>query len=160
MRVTELVSLPLSAVFKAGKINDIIMVMGKGSKERIIPINGQAKSAIAKYLEIREEYIKSGFSKKYLFPANSESGYLSRSVFFNDLKHLSRLADINPLKVSPHVLRHSFATHILSNGANLRTVQTLLGHEDIATTEIYTHIMKDKLKISVSKFHPLSKKNK
>lgn len=159
LRVSELVSLKTTNIIKEGQILDYIYVTGKGQKERVVPIHNNAKKALKDYLKIRDEFIKTGQKSTFLFPAKkSKIGHLSRSIFFTELKKLSLKSDIDPKKVSPHVFRHSFASHILNHGADLREIQTLLGHEDISTTEIYTHIQNEKLKSAVKSFHPLAKK--
>ncbi len=150
MRVTELVSLPRSA---ANTKNDFLIVLGKGRKERLVPLTAKAKSALTNYIEFLNKVDKSG--KIYLFPANTQTGYLARQVFARDLKQAGGLAGILPSRISPHVLRHAFASHLLQNGADLRIVQLLLGHADIATTQIYTHVLDERTKAMVRDLHPL-----
>ena len=160
MRVSEMMSLPLDAV--KGNPN-MVLVSGKGSKERLVPVSKVARSSINIWLEHREILLKAAnkhhsFGSKYLFPSNNKSGYLTRQWLFKKLKKWAILAEIEPKKVSPHVIRHAFATHLLANGADLRVIQTLLGHSDLGTTEIYTHVVDDSLNNLVFNHHPLSDK--
>ena len=154
LRVTELVSIPLNSI---NENSEIILIKGKGKKERLIPISKSAKTAIINWLKYRKKMKTSEHSKKYLFPANSKLGHLSRVQFFSILKKISIHAGITNKKISPHVIRHAFATHLLSNGADLRVIQSLLGHSDISSTQIYTHILNDQKKSLVMNFHPLAK---
>ncbi len=146
LRVTELVSLKRSAVMRD---TSFITVVGKGNKERIVPLNDRARDAIKAYLPTLEP-------GPYLFPAKGADGYLTRQVFARDLKELAALAGISAARMSPHVLRHAFASHLLAGGADLRVVQMLLGHADISTTQIYTHVLDEKLRTLVETHHPLS----
>ena len=160
MRVSEMMSLPLDAV--KGNPN-MVLVSGKGSKERLVPVSKVARSSIKTWLKHREILLKASnknhsFGSKYLFPSNNKSGYLTRQWLFKKLKKWAILAEIEPKKVSPHVIRHAFATHLLANGADLRVIQTLLGHSDLGTTEIYTHVVDDSLNNLVFNHHPLSDK--
>ena len=160
MRVSEMMSLPLDAV--KGNPN-MVLVSGKGSKERLVPVSKVAQSSINIWLKHREILLKAAnkhhsFGSKYLFPSNNKSGYLTRQWLFKKLKKWAILAEIEPKKVSPHVIRHAFATHLLANGADLRVIQTLLGHSDLGTTEIYTHVVDDSLNNLVFNHHPLSDK--
>jgi integrase/recombinase XerD len=150
LRVSELVSLPRSA---ANARNEFLMVRGKGRKERLVPLTEKAKAAMRQYLELLKSSGAEGGS--FLFPAASDSGYLARQVFARDLKRLAAAAGIAPARISPHVLRHAFASHLLQNGADLRIVQQLLGHADIATTQIYTHVLDERTKAMVRDLHPL-----
>lgn len=159
LRVSELVGLPQSA------INDdkqFLMISGKGGRERMVPLSEPAQKALAKYTDIRQQFISTedkGDQSQWLFPSRtSESGHLTRQRFAQLLKDLADNAGIEASRVSPHILRHAFATHLLSNGADLRSVQKMLGHADIATTQIYTHIVGDKAKKTVEEKHPLAKK--
>ena len=152
LRVSELVSLPLNAIVK----NKCIQVMGKGSKERMIPICERVFKLLENYKNVRDSFIKAGKKSKFLFPARSESGHQTRGAFFKEIKEIAIMAGIDPERVSPHVFRHSFASHLIAEGADLRAVQTMLGHSDIATTQIYTHIQTEKLKSAVEKNHPLN----
>lgn len=158
MRVTELVSLPVSAV--RGDPN-IILIKGKGNKERMVPLNSVARKLIIEWLPIREKInelfkIKNKHDSKYLFLSYSKKGFLTRHRFYTLVKEIALNARIDPKKVSPHTLRHAFATHLLNNGADLRTIQTILGHSDISTTEIYTHVLDERLKKLVFENHPLA----
>jgi integrase/recombinase XerD len=157
LRVSELVALPLSAARRDARM---IVVRGKGNKERLVPLNETSKQAMADYLAgleaMHREQKKSPAVSKWLFPSSGESGHLTRQHFARDLKELAAAAGIAPRLVSPHVLRHAFASHLLHNGADLRIVQTLLGHTDISTTQIYTHIVEERLKSLVRDLHPLA----
>jgi integrase/recombinase XerD len=157
LRVSELVSLPASA---ARRDERMLIVRGKGNKERLVPLNESAKQAMRDYLALREEgakVLKKGAAKasKWLFPSFGASGHLTRQHFARDLKALAAATGLKPKQVSPHVLRHAFASHLLQNGADLRSVQTLLGHADISTTQIYTHVLEERLKSLVRDLHPL-----
>jgi integrase/recombinase XerD len=134
-------------------------VRGKGGKERFVPLNNSAKLAMADYLAAMQaapNEAEAARSSKWLFPSFGESGHLTRQHFARDLKELASAAGIPPRVISPHVLRHAFASHLLHNGADLRIVQTLLGHTDISTTQIYTHIVEERLKSLVRDLHPLA----
>jgi integrase/recombinase XerD len=159
LRVSELVALPLSASRRDARM---IMVRGKGNKERLVPLNEASRQAMADYLAAMEalkpEKKKNAAASKWLFPSFGESGHLTRQHFARDLKELAGAAGIAPRLVSPHVLRHAFASHLLHNGADLRIVQTLLGHTDISTTQIYTHVVEERLKSLVRDLHPLAEK--
>ena len=153
LRVSELVSLPMKSVIK----DEFIEVMGKGSKERLVPLNERAYKLYREYCGIRNNFLpKNETTSKYLFPSKTGKGYQTRQAFFINLKHIAIIAGINPKRVSPHVFRHSFASHLVAGGADLRAVQTMLGHSDISTTQIYTHIMTDKLKSAIQNNHPLA----
>jgi integrase/recombinase XerD len=159
LRVSELVSLPLSAARRDARM---IVVRGKGNKERLVPLNEASRQAMADYLAAMEvmkpaEKKKSAPSK-WLFPSFGESGHLTRQHFARDLKELATASGLPARLVSPHVLRHAFASHLLHNGADLRIVQTLLGHTDISTTQIYTHVVEERLKSLVRDLHPLAEK--
>ncbi len=153
MRVSELVSLPLLSITADNKM---VMVRGKGNKERIIPLNEPASKALEQWLIQREFFLKKGRTSKWLFPSAAKEGHLTRDGFFKALKEIASEAGIDPARVSPHVFRHSFASHLIAHDADLRSVQKMLGHADIATTEIYTHILEERLKKTVEKSHPLS----
>lgn len=154
LRVSELVSLPLTA---APRNKPTIIVRGKGNKERMVPVGEAALAALTAYLGVRESYIpKSAKASRWLFPSDSKEGYLTRAGFALMLKEISVAAGISPARVSPHVLRHSFATHLLANGADLRSLQQMLGHSDISTTQIYTHVLDERLRRLVSENHPLA----
>jgi integrase/recombinase XerD len=148
MRVSELVSLRRSAVTRDASF---LTITGKGNKERIVPVNDSARDAVRAWVAP----LPPG---PWLFPANGEDGYLSRQVFARDLKGLAGRAGISAARVAPHVLRHAFASHLLQGGADLRVVQTLLGHADISTTQIYTHVLDEKLRTLVETHHPLADK--
>jgi integrase/recombinase XerD len=157
LRVSELVALPVSAARRDARV---IVVRGKGNKERMVPLNTAAKNAMAAYLALigeteRDAKSKGDVRSKWLFPSFGESGHLSRQHFARDLKTLAVAAGLRADGVSPHVLRHAFASHLLHNGADLRVVQTLLGHADISTTQIYTHVLEERLKSLVRDLHPL-----
>jgi len=152
LRVSELVALPASA---ARRDQRMLVVRGKGGKERLVPLNSQAKRAMAEYLELRAS-ADSGAPSKWLFPSFGEQGHLTRQHFARELKSLGQACGIQPARLSPHVLRHAFASHLLHNGADLRVVQTLLGHADISTTQIYTHVLEERLKTLVRDLHPLA----
>ncbi len=159
LRVSELVALPLSAS-RSGA--GMIVVRGKGNKERLVPLNEASRSAMADYLAaveaLKAAKQKNAALSKWLFPSFGESGHLTRQHFARDLKELAATAGLAPRLVSPHVLRHAFASHLLHNGADLRIVQTLLGHTDISTTQIYTHVVEERLKSLVRDLHPLAEK--
>jgi len=159
LRVTELVTLPLSASRRDARM---IVVRGKGNKERLVPLNEASRQAMADYLAaieaLKPEKKKNAAASKWLFPSFGESGHLTRQHFARDLKELAAAAGLAPRLVSPHVLRHAFASHLLHNGADLRIVQTLLGHTDISTTQIYTHVVEERLKSLVRDLHPLAEK--
>jgi integrase/recombinase XerD len=160
LRVSELVSLPLAAARRDARM---IVVRGKGNKERLVPLNETSKQAMAEYLaaieSLKPEKAKNAAASKWLFPSFGESGHLTRQHFARDLKDLAAAAGLAPRLVSPHVLRHAFASHLLHNGADLRIVQTLLGHTDISTTQIYTHVVEERLKSLVRDLHPLGEKS-
>lgn len=159
LRVSELVALPLSASRRDARM---IVVRGKGNKERLVPLNEPSRQAMADYLAAMEvmkpEKKKNAAPSKWLFPSFGESGHLTRQHFARDLKELAAASGLAPRLVSPHVLRHAFASHLLHNGADLRIVQTLLGHTDISTTQIYTHVVEERLKSLVRDLHPLAEK--
>jgi integrase/recombinase XerD len=152
LRVSELVALPASA---ARRDQRMLVVRGKGGKERIVPLNDQAKHAMTGYLELRAHAGRDAHSK-WLFPSSGEQGHLTRQHFARELKTMGQACGIQPARLSPHVLRHAFASHLLHNGADLRVVQTLLGHADISTTQIYTHVLEERLKTLVRDLHPLA----
>jgi len=159
LRVSELVTLPRSAATRDARM---IVVRGKGSKERLVPLNDASRQAMADYLAAMQAQTgaksKASVASKWLFPSFGESGHLTRQHFARDLKYLAVAAGLAARQVSPHVLRHAFASHLLHNGADLRIVQTLLGHTDISTTQIYTHVVEERLKAMVRDLHPLSEK--
>jgi integrase/recombinase XerD len=159
LRVSELVALPASA---ARPDQRMLVVRGKGNKERLVPLNGAAKRAMSEYLQLRAEagHDANGAKSKWLFPSFGEQGHLTRQHFARELKALGQACGIAPARLSPHVLRHAFASHLLHNGADLRVVQTLLGHADISTTQIYTHVLEERLKTLVRDLHPLADSDK
>lgn len=152
LRVSELVALPQSAAREDARV---IVVRGKGNKERLVPLNDGAKRAMVGYLNLLEQAGRDAQSR-WLFPSFGESGHLTRQHFARELKALANAAGLRAAQLSPHVLRHAFASHLLHNGADLRVVQTLLGHADISTTQIYTHVLEERLKSLVRDLHPLA----
>jgi integrase/recombinase XerD len=154
LRVSELVALPAAA---ARRDQRVLLVRGKGGRERMVPLNDAARRSMADYLALRAR-LKDDKSK-WLFASSGESGHLSRQHFGRELKALAAAVGLKTSQVSPHVLRHAFASHLLQNGADLRVVQTLLGHADISTTQIYTHVLEERLKNMVRDLHPLAEKS-
>jgi len=148
LRVSELVELKRSSVMREASF---LTVRGKGGKERVVPMNDRARDAVRSWIAGLEP-------GPYLFPANGEEGHLARQVFARDLKGLAARAGISSSRVAPHVLRHAFASHLLAGGADLRVVQMLLGHADISTTQIYTHVLEEKLRTLVETHHPLAQR--
>jgi len=164
MRVSELVSLKITEITSGDKFSQIrtnFIIKGKGGRERIIVINEQAKKTLMLYLKIRDYFCfnKSQKAKNYFFVSNSTSGHMTRQNFALLLKKASLSAGLDPAVISPHALRHSFASHLLENGADLRVIQELLGHSDISTTQIYTHVQTAHLKKTLQEFHPLERKD-
>lgn len=160
LRVSELVGLPVAAVRGDPRM---ILVRGKGDKERMVPLSAPARTALAAWLAHRDSEDEAGRkagrpTSRYLFPGDGREGHLTRQYFHSLVKDVAVLAGLSPARVTPHVLRHAFATHLLANGADLRVIQTLLGHADVATTEIYTHVLDDHLKDLVLTKHPLARK--
>jgi len=159
MRVTELVSLPVSAARGDPRM---ILVRGKGGKERMVPLSGPARAALAVWLTLRDQAedkarLAGHPPSRQLFPGPGADGHLTRQHFHLMLKQIAIAAGVSPARVTPHALRHAFATHLLAGGADLRVIQTLLGHADLSTTEIYTHVLDDHLKSLVLQHHPLAK---
>jgi integrase/recombinase XerD len=152
MRVSELVTLPLAA---APSDRTTLVVRGKGGRERVVPLNEPAREALAAYREVRERFVRRPADAKWLFPSRSRGGHLTRQRFSQLLKELAQAAEVDAAKVSPHTLRHAFASHMLAHGADLRAVQKMLGHADISTTQIYTHVLKDRAGRLVRGHHPL-----
>ena len=146
LRVSELCELPMTAI-----LGDKLLIHGKGAKERIVPMHSGAIDALNKWLNARGDD-----ESKFVFPSRGASGHITRDAFFKLIKKCAVLSGIDPARVSPHVLRHSFASHLLAGGANLRAIQTMLGHEDISTTQIYTHVMPEQLRETIELHHPLS----
>ena len=159
LRVTELVSLPVAAVRGNPRM---LLVTGKGGRERMVPLSGPARAALAEWLVLRdaaeEARRKAGARPSpRLFPSRGRLGHLTRIAFYQTLKELAARAGLDPARISPHTLRHAFATHLLANGADLRAIQQLLGHADVSTTEIYTHVLDERLKRLVLEKHPLAR---
>lgn len=152
MRVSELVSLPASALRSD---MPVLIVTGKGNKERMVPLTNRARDAMACYLAARRAE-GNAIDSRWLFASHGASGHFTRQALGRDLKALAVAAGIPPAKLSPHVLRHAFASHILQRGADLRVVQELLGHADISTTQIYTHVLEERLKAVVAAHHPMA----
>ena len=152
LRTSELLDLPKSAVQNS---RQFIVIKGKGGRERIVPLSQQAKNVVSEYVRFLNKTSKFSESN-WLFPSRGGSGRLSRVRLFQQLKALAVEAGINPKNISAHVLRHAFATHLLANGADLRSVQKMLGHADISTTQIYTHVLDERMKALVVEKHPLS----
>jgi len=162
MRVSELVSLPASAARGDPRM---LLVLGKGGKERMMPLSPPARAALADWLAERDaaeekRAEKGGTPSRFLFPSRSKAGHLTRHRFYLLIKELAVAGGVDPGKVTPHTLRHAFATHLLANGADLRSIQTLLGHADVSTTEIYTHVLDERLAELVLEHHPLAKQAK
>jgi integrase/recombinase XerD len=160
MRVSELVELPVAAVRGAPRM---ILVRGKGNKERMVPLSPPAMRALADWLVVRDKAddvtrLAGKPASKHLFPGPGVAGHLTRQHFYLLIKDIAAAGGVSPAKVTPHTLRHAFATHLLAGGADLRAIQMLLGHADVATTEIYTHVLDDHLKTLVLDHHPLAKK--
>jgi integrase/recombinase XerD len=160
MRVSELVSLPARVLDQEGRF---LIIRGKGNKERLVPLSQSAIAALKLYgqaLATENARAKQPKESPWLFPSASKEGYLPRQVFARDLKNLAIRAGLTPSMISPHVMRHAFASHLLANGADLRVVQELLGHSDISTTQIYTHVLEERLQQLVQTHHPLAKQAK
>jgi integrase/recombinase XerD len=162
MRVTELVSLPVSAARGDPRV---LLILGKGGKERIVPLSPPAREALVAWLPVRDAADDLAKSKgkpasKFLFPSRSAAGFLTRHRFYLLIKELAVAGGVMPSKVTPHTLRHAFATHLLAGGADLRSIQAMLGHADVATTEIYTHVLDERLTELVLEHHPLAKNDK
>jgi integrase/recombinase XerD len=159
MRVSELVSLPVSAARGDPRM---LLIMGKGGKERMVPLSPPARAAMSLWLDLRDSgqdalRAKGKPASKFLFPSSGRLGHLTRHRFYLLIKDIAVQAGISPAKVTPHTLRHAFATHLLANGADLRAIQTLLGHADVATPEIYTHVLDERLTALVMDHHPLAR---
>ncbi len=153
LRVSELVTLPLSAALRDPTV---LIVRGKGGRERMVPLTDVARAALRDYCDVRGSFLKRQKDSPWLFPSTGKEGHLSRQRFGQMLKALAVESGIEPRKVSPHVLRHAFASHLLAHGADLRSVQQMLGHADISTTQIYTHVLDERLRSLVRDKHPLS----
>lgn len=160
MRVSELVTLPVAAARGDPRM---LMVKGKGGKERMVPLSAPARAALSAWLAARDTAEEAAMAEarlppaRHLFPARGKAGHLTRQAFHALLKDLAATAGIAPARVTPHVLRHAFATHLLAGGADLRVIQTLLGHADLSTTEIYTHVLDERLRALVLEHHPLAR---
>ena len=155
IRISELVEMKLSATVSE---KNFLLIQGKGNKERLVPISENTEKNIKKYLKIRNSFLLKDKESKWLFPSKQSSrGHITRQRLNQLLQDLSAKAELSNIRISPHKLRHAFATHLLANGADLRSLQQMLGHADISTTQIYTHVLKDRLKKLVSDNHPLSK---
>ncbi len=159
MRVSELVSLPIAATRGDPRL---LLIMGKGGKERMVPLSPPARTALAEWLVLRDRLDEEARAKRlptsrFLFPSRGKLGHLTRHRFYLLIKEFAVAGGVNPAKVTPHTLRHAFATHLLANGADLRAIQTMLGHADVATTEIYTHVLEERLSELVLEHHPLAK---
>ena len=155
LRISELITLPLAAAQRDPRV---LTVRGKGGKERLVPLGAPARRALAAYLECRSRFVTSPRSGRWLFPSRGAAGHLTRQRCGQLLKELALGTGIDPERLSPHVLRHAFASHLLDNGADLRSVQQMLGHADIATTQIYTHVQSARLKRLVETAHPLARR--
>jgi len=160
MRVSELVSLPIVAVRGDPRM---LLIRGKGDKERMVPLSTPARGALSQWVQVWDEQAESERAKgkavaRFLFASRGKTGHLTRYRFYTLIKELAVAAGVNPDKVTPHTLRHAFATHLLAHGADLRSIQTLLGHADVSTTEIYTHVLDERLRELVLEHHPLAKK--
>ena len=162
MRVTELVTLPVSSARGDPRM---LLIRGKGGKERMVPLSPPARDALRDWLALRDTQETLNRDKgippsPFLFPSHSKAGHLTRHAFYAQIKELAVQAGISPTLVTPHTLRHAFATHLLERGADLRAIQTFLGHADVATTEIYTHVLEDRLRALVLEHHPLARDSK
>jgi integrase/recombinase XerD len=157
LRVSELVGLPLAA---AQRDPQLMLVRGKGGKERLVPLGPPARAALAAWLECRGRLLPSGRPSRWLFPSRAVEGHLTRQRCGQLLKELALAAGLDPARLSPHVLRHAFASHLLDHGADLRSVQQMLGHADIATTQIYTHVQGERLRRLVETAHPLARRSR
>jgi integrase/recombinase XerD len=155
LRVSELVTLPLAAARRDARF---LIVSGKGGKERVVPLSEPARAALSRYLKCREEFLPDKKQSRWLFPSRGRAGHLTRQRTGQLLKDLAAKAGLDPERLSPHVLRHAFASHLLAHGADLRSVQQMLGHADIATTQIYTHVETERLRKLVENAHPLARR--
>ena len=155
LRISELVTLPLAAARRDPRF---LVISGKGGRERIVPLSEPARAALRNYLECRENLLPETRSSRWLFPSRGRAGHLTRQRAGQLLKELAAKAGLDPNRLSPHVLRHAFASHLLDHGADLRSVQQMLGHADIATTQIYTHVETERLRKLVESAHPLARR--
>ncbi len=162
MRVSELVGLPVESARGAP---ELLLVRGKGGKERMVPLSPPARAALREWIAARDETdgqarANGNAPSRFLFPSRGKSGHLTRNNFYLLIKNIAVAGGVSPAKVTPHTLRHAFATHLLANGADLRAIQILLGHADVSTTEIYTHVLDERLKRLVLDHHPLARGNR
>ena len=155
LRVSELVTLPLAAARRDPRF---LIISGKGGRERVVPLSEPARAALGRYLECREDLLLEAGPSRWLFPSRGRVGHLTRQRTGQLLKELAAKAGLDPDRLSPHVLRHAFASHLLDHGADLRSVQQMLGHADIATTQIYTHVETERLRKLVENAHPLARR--
>lgn len=155
LRISELVTLPLAAARRDPRF---FVISGKAGKERVVPLSEPCRLALGRYLECRDRFLSAGRPSRWLFPSRGGAGHLTRQRAGQLLKELAGKAGLDPARLSPHVLRHAFASHLLDHGADLRSVQQMLGHADIATTQIYTHVQLDRLRRLVESAHPLARR--
>ena len=155
LRISELVTMPLAAAQRAPRV---LMISGKGGRERVVPLSEPSRVALAAYLACRDRFLPDERPSRWLFPSRGRTGHLTRQRAGQLLKELAVAAGLDPERLSPHVLRHAFASHLLDHGADLRSVQQMLGHADIATTQIYTHVLSDRLRKLVETAHPLARR--
>jgi integrase/recombinase XerD len=155
LRISELVTLPLAVARRDPRF---LIISGKGGKERVVPLSEPARAALGRYLECREDFLSDSRPSRWLFPSRGRAGHLTRQRTGQLLKELAAKAGLDPDRLSPHVLRHAFASHLLDHGADLRSVQQMLGHADIATTQIYTHVETERLRKLVENAHPLTRR--
>jgi integrase/recombinase XerD len=155
LRISELVTLPLAAAQRDPRF---MLVRGKGGKERVVPLSGPSREALSAYLGVRKQFLPEGVASRFLFPSRGREGHLTRQRCGQLLKELALAGNLDPARLSPHVLRHAFASHLLDHGADLRSVQQMLGHADITTTQIYTHVQGDRLRRLVESAHPLARR--
>jgi integrase/recombinase XerD len=155
LRVSELVTLPLASAQRDPRF---MLVRGKGGKERVVPLSPPSRQTLGEYLSVRKAFLPEGQTSRFLFPSRGREGHLTRQRCGQLLKELALGANLDPARLSPHVLRHAFASHLLDHGADLRSVQQMLGHADIATTQIYTHVQSDRLRRLVETAHPLARR--
>jgi len=155
LRVSELIGLPLAGAQRDPRF---LLVRGKGGRERVVPLSAPARQALTAYLECRSHFLPNNQASRWLFPSRGADGHLTRQRCGQLLKELALAAGLDPARLSPHVLRHAFASHLLDHGADLRSVQQMLGHADIATTQIYTHVQSERLRRLVESAHPLARR--
>jgi integrase/recombinase XerD len=154
LRISELVTLPLAATRREPRF---MVISGKGGKERVVPLSEPSRLSLSEYLGCRERFLSGSQPSRWLFPSRGRAGHLTRQRCGQLLKELAIAAGIDPGRLSPHVVRHAFASHLLDHGADLRSVQQMLGHADIATTQIYTHVQTSRLRKLVETAHPLAR---